>query len=224
MVKFLDQEKQIATQIEIAKKDLSKAWVDVENKQKKVAELTVKESEQIKDALKLTSEFYKVTFEKYGQKASYLAKELAEASRGKQIQSLNGALKAYDKFRNNLNKKYSLKDRQAISNALESLNQAQMAKNLALFGKAFGFTSKTIDVYDVAIELRKSLDTDNWRPFFIKMESLAVGKAASAITAWTFAVMLGAPVGIIGFAIIMAAMSSFVNDKFIEQINKLVGI
>ncbi|HFV5267974.1 TPA: colicin-like pore-forming protein [Escherichia coli] len=34
----------------------------------------------------------------------------------------------------------------------------------------------------------------------------------------------GTPVGILGFAIIMAAVSAFVNDKFIEQVNKLIGI
>ncbi|HFP4180701.1 TPA: colicin-like pore-forming protein [Escherichia coli] len=32
------------------------------------------------------------------------------------------------------------------------------------------------------------------------------------------------PVGILGFAIIMAAVSALVNDKFIEQVNKLIGI
>ncbi|MFV4793286.1 colicin-like pore-forming protein, partial [Escherichia coli] len=46
----------------------------------------------------------------------------------------------------------------------------------------------------------------------------------SAVTAWAFSVMLGTPVGILGFAIIMAAVSALVNDKFIEQVNKLIGI
>lgn len=36
--------------------------------------------------------------------------------------------------------------------------------------------------------------------------------------------MPGTLVGILGFAIIMAAVSALVNDKFIEQINKLIGI
>nr|WP_286009847.1 colicin-like pore-forming protein [Escherichia coli] len=61
-------------------------------------------------------------------------------------------------------------------------------------------------------------------PFFVKLESLAAGRAASAVTAWAFSVMLGTPVGILGFAIIMAAVSALVNDKFIEQVNKLIGI
>lgn len=224
MGKYLEQEKQIAAQIEQIKKNMTAAQKDVEDKQKKVNDATIKENASIKDALKLTSDFYKTTFEKFGQNASNVAKELAEASKGKQIQSVDAALKAFDKFKNNLNKKYSLKDRKAISNALESVNRAEMAKNLALFGKAFGFVSKTIDRYDIVVELKNSLETDNWRPFFVKMESLAAGRAASAITAWTFAVLLGTSVGILGFAIIMAAMGALVNDKFIEQINKLIGI
>lgn len=96
-----------------------------------------------------------------------------------------------------------------------------MAENFKLFSKAFGFNGKAIDRYDVAVELQKAVKTDNWRPFFVKLESLAAGRAASA---WTFSVMLGTPVGILGFAIIMAAVSALVNDKFIEQVNKLIGI
>lgn len=222
--KYLEHEKQIDSQIAQAKEQLAVAKNDVENKQKKVEELTVKENETIKNALKLTSDFYKETFEKLGANASKIAEELAEASKGTQIKSVDDALKAYDEFRNRLNKKYSLKDRQAISLALESVNRDMMAKNLELFSKAFGFVSKNIDRYDVVVEMKNSLETDNWRPFFVKIESLSAGRAASAITAWTFAVMLGTPVGILGFAIIMAAMSALVNDKFIEQINKLIGI
>jgi len=36
--------------------------------------------------------------------------------------------------------------------------------------------------------------------------------------------MPGTLVGILGFAIIMAGGSALVNDKFIEQNNKLIGI
>ncbi|HFO8665658.1 TPA: colicin-like pore-forming protein [Escherichia coli] len=67
-------------------------------------------------------------------------------------------------------------------------------------------------------------DHDKPQPPGCLLESLAAGRAASAVTAWTFSVMLGTPVGILGFAIIMAAVSALVNDKFIEQVNKLIGI
>ena len=40
-----------------------------------------------------------------GKQASELSKELASVSQGKQIKSVDDALNAFDKFRNNLNKK-----------------------------------------------------------------------------------------------------------------------
>lgn len=100
-----------------------------------------------------------------GKQASELSKELASVSQGKQIKSVDDALNAFDKFRNNLNKKYSIQDRMAISKALEAINQVHMAENFKLFSKAFGFTGKVIDRYDVAVELQKAVKTDNWRPF-----------------------------------------------------------
>ncbi|HFU7998521.1 TPA: colicin Ia central receptor-binding domain-containing protein [Escherichia coli] len=192
----------------------------------KIAEEKRKRDEinMVKDAIKLTSDFYRTIYDEFGKQASELAKELASVSQGKQIKSVDDALNAFDKFRNNLNKKYNIQDRMAISKALEAINQVHMAENFKLFSKAFGFTGKVIDRYDVAVELQKAVKTDNWRPFFVKLESLAAGRAASAVTAWAFSVMLGTPVGILGFAIIMAAVSALVNDKFIEQVNKLIGI
>ncbi|ENW8691565.1 TPA: colicin-like pore-forming protein [Escherichia coli] len=80
------------------------------------------------------------------------------------------------------------------------------------------------DFADWSTEFGKVVWTDNWRPFFVKLESLAAGRATSSVTAWTFSVMPGTLVGILGFAIIMAAVSALVNDKFIEQNNKLIGI
>ncbi|HFQ8718184.1 TPA: colicin Ia central receptor-binding domain-containing protein [Enterobacter hormaechei] len=192
----------------------------------KIAEEKRKRDEinMVKDAIKLTSNFYRTIYDEFGKQASELSKELASVSQGKQIKSVDDALNAFDKFRNNLNKKYSIQDRMAISKALEAINQVHMADNFKLFSKAFGFTGKVIDRYDVAVELQKAVKTDNWCPFFVKLESLAAGRAASAVTAWTFSVMLGTPVGILGFAIIMAAVSALVNDKFIELVNKLIGI
>lgn len=217
-------DKDMDVKVEQAKKTLAAAKVDVLNKQKKVDGLKNKDAEQIKDALKATADFYNQLSGKFGEHSSKIAKELAEASRGKQIKGVNDALKSYDKFRNRLNKKYSIKDRQAISHALESINRAEMAKSFAIYSKAFGFVSKGMDLVDVATELQKAITTDNWRPFFVKMESLVAGRVASAVTAWTFALMVGTPVGILGFAIIMATMSALVNDNLMEDINKLIGI
>ncbi|WP_242412289.1 colicin-like pore-forming protein, partial [Salmonella enterica] len=79
--------------------------------------------------------------------------------------------------------KYSIQDRMTISKALEAINQAHMAENFKLFRKAFGFTGKDIGRYDGAVELQKAVKTDNWRPFFVKLEALAAGRAAPEDTA-----------------------------------------
>lgn len=78
----------------------------------KIAEEKRKRDEinMIKDAIKLTSDFYRTIYDEFGKQASELAKELASVSQGKQIKSVDDALNAFDKFRNNLNKKYSIQD------------------------------------------------------------------------------------------------------------------
>jgi len=46
-------------------------------------------------------------------------------------------LKAFDKYKNVVNKKYSAADRKAISNALSSVKHAEFSENLNKFSKAF---------------------------------------------------------------------------------------
>ncbi len=121
----------------------------------------------IKDAIKLTSDFYRTIYDEFGKQASELAKELASVSQGKQIKSVDDALNAFDKFRNNLNKKYSIQDRMAISKAPEAINQVHMAENFKLFSKAFGFTGKVIDRYDVAVELQKAVKNGQLASIFL---------------------------------------------------------
>lgn len=216
--------KNMEIKVEQARKTLAASKLDIQNKQKKLDDLKVKNADQIKNGIKITADFYEHLTGKLSLRSSKIAKELAEASKGRQIIGVDNALKSYNKFRERLNKKYSLKDRKAITNALESINRAEMAKNFKMYSKAFGFVSKGSEIIDAVTELNNAIKTDNWRPFFVKMESLIAGKVASAVTAWTFALMIGAPMSILGYAIIMAAMSALINDSLMEEINKLIGI
>ncbi|EPI5424792.1 colicin FY [Yersinia enterocolitica] len=202
----------------LANKENVKRWTEEMNKNKE------KEENEVKDALKFTADFYKTVTEKYGEKSSKIAQELADAAKGKQIRSVDEALKAFDKYKDVLNKKFSVKDREAIAKALESVDRELMAKNLAKFSKAFNYVGKTIDRYDTLKEIQKALETNNWRPVFVQLESLAVGRAAGAITAFAFSIIIGAPLGILGVALIMALVSVFVDDRFIEKINEMVGV
>lgn len=125
---------------------------------------------------------------------------------------------------NFLGVKFSTQDRNAIYSALKSLDYANMAKHLSAYSKGFGYYGRFSDLYDITQELIKAVETDNWRPFFVKIETFTAGKVAAAITAFAFSIIVGAPIGIVSFAIIMATVGALVNDKLINDINTSLGI
>ncbi|ELY5259882.1 TPA: colicin-like pore-forming protein [Yersinia enterocolitica] len=178
------------------------------------------EIDAVKDAVKFTADFYKELTSKYGDNASKIAQELADTAKGKQIRNVDEALKAFDQYKNVLNKKFSAKDREAIAKALESVDRGMMAKNLAKFSKALGVTSKVIDGIDIVVEFKKAVRTDIWRPFFVKLETLAAGAGASWLVAFAFAVLTATPLGIVGFGFLIAIVGFLINDELIEKINK----
>ncbi|WP_413508572.1 colicin-like pore-forming protein [Serratia proteamaculans] len=184
-----------------------------------------KEEEAMKDAIKTTADFYKELTEKFGEQSAKVAKELADAAKGKTLKNAEEALKAFEKYKDVLNKKFSVADREAVAKALESVRREHIAQNLAKFSKAFNYTGKVIDAYDVfVVELPKAIRTQNFRPLFVKIETIGAGMAATALTAFAYSVMLGTPLGIFGFAIIMTLVSVMVNEKLVEKVNKAAGI
>ncbi|CAI2539790.1 colicin-like pore-forming protein [Serratia liquefaciens] len=201
--------------IQARKEAIAKAKKEAEDKA---------EEDRIKDAIKTVADFYKETTEKFGEQSAKVAKELADAAKGSTIKNSDHALQLFDKHRDILNKKFNAKDREAVAKALESVNRDQIARNLAKFSKAFFVTSKGIDAYDLYNEFQKGYKTNNWRPFFVKTESIYAGAAATALTAFAYSIILGTPLGILGYAIIMTLVSVFVNEKFVEKINSALGI
>ncbi|MGP0978949.1 colicin-like pore-forming protein [Serratia sp. CY68758] len=149
------------------------------------------------------------------------AERQAEEARQKEEE----ALKAFEEYKDVLNKKFSVADREAVAKALESVRREHIAQNLAKFSKAFNYTGKAIDAYDVfVVELPKAIRTQNFRPLFVKIETLGAGMAATTLTAFAFSVMLGTPLDLFGFAIIMTVVSVLIDEKLMEKVNKAVGI
>lgn len=212
------------------KKDVIQADLDIKKaKDESVAVAAVldkakKEEVSVKDAVKFTADFFKEATEKYGAKESKLAQEFADISKGKKIRGVDDALKSFEKYKNVLDKKYSVADRNAIANALASVNRAERAVSLGKFSKAFGVIGDTLDAYDVYTELDKAIKTQNWRPFFVKIETWSAGKVATAITAFAFSMITGTALGILGFGLIMALVGSLIDDKLIEKVNEAIGI
>lgn len=182
------------------------------------------EFNEIKSGVKFTSDFYKEVFNAYGDKAEKLAKELASQVKGKTIRNVDDALKAYNKYKANINKRINAKDREAIVKALESIKVSEIASNLKKFSNSMLYVSKFIDAADLFNELLKAVKTDNWRPFFVKVETLVAGAGATAIVGFTFSVLFGGPVGILGYGLIIAGVGALIDDNLVEEANKLIGI
>ncbi|MCP1633221.1 colicin-like pore-forming protein [Kerstersia gyiorum] len=182
------------------------------------------DKEEIKESVKFAADFHKETFEKYGEKAEHLSKSLADKTQGKNVRNVDDALKAYEKYRKDINKKINRKDRDAIATALESIEAGDIANNFKKFSKGLGYTSGAIDFVDWLSELANAVKTDNWRPFFIKTGSIAAGLGATTVAGLAFSVLLGTPVGILGYSLIMASLGALIDDEWIEEAIGLVGI
>ena len=208
--------------------DVLKNVVTKQNNKIKNAENNVSKAEKefndVKDSVKFVADFYKEVFKVYGEKAEQLAKALANQAKGKKTRNANDALKSYEKHKANINKKINAKDRKAIATALESVKVADIANNFKRFSKGMGYAGIAIDVNDLRIELIKAYQTDNWRPFFVKAETIMAGMAATAVVGFAFSFLLGGPIGLLGYGLIMAVVGALIDDKLVEDANKLIGI
>ncbi|MBG5951133.1 hypothetical protein I5E72_15445 [Proteus terrae] len=197
---------------------------DILAQQANKKEQTNDEFKLLHDSIKFTADFYKEVFNAYGDKARKLAESLAQQTRGKTIRNVDDALKAYEKYKADINRKINAKDRKAIATALESIKLDDITQKLKKFSKGMAYTSYAINFADWATELHKAIQTDNWRPFFVKTETIIVGMAGTAITGFTFSVLLGGPIGILGYGLIMAGVGALINDDLVEKANQFLGI
>ena len=178
------------------------------------------EADKIKDDILFVANFYKEVGEKFGEKAETLAKELAENAKGKRVRNSDEAIRAFNKHKDSIHKKFGKQDREAIAKAIDSLDKETLAKNLSRFSKGLGGVSKGIDLAELLIAFAKATDDGDWKPFLLKLEVVALGAAATFIVAAIFGIAATTPIGILAFAVLMAATSAYIDDKLIEKINK----
>lgn len=182
----------------------------------------INELEQVKNAVKFTADFYKELTEKFGERSAILAQDLADRAKGKQIRNVDDALKAFERYTDVLGKKFSVKDREAIAKALEFIDKDLMARNLQKFSKAFGIWGKAIDGADFVNEFKNAIETGNWKPFFVKAETIGAGMAVSALLAVSMSIMTATPIGIVGFSLLMAVSGAFIDDNLIEKLHDFI--
>ncbi|HGA7258585.1 TPA: colicin-like pore-forming protein [Salmonella enterica subsp. enterica serovar Virchow] len=181
-------------------------------------------SSQMKNAVDATISFYQSLTEKYGEKYSLIAQELAEKSKGKKIGNVDEALAAFEKYKDVLDKKFSKADRDAIVNALKSVDYSDWAKHLDQFSRYLKISGWVSTGYDIYSDIRKGIDTDDWRPLFITLEKLATDAGVGYIVALGFSVIASTALGIWGVAIITAILCSFVDKYILNALNEALGI
>lgn len=180
------------------------------------------EAADIQDAIKYTAAFYAEVAGKFGEKASSVASELAESAKGKKIRSADEAFRAFDEYKDILNKKFSASDRAAAAKYIDSLDFDAIGKAAAKFSKGFGYVGPVMDVKDAYTEYTNSLKSDNWKPFFVKVESIALGIAATALVGVMFGFIAVTPMGILAFAFLIATTGALIDDALVEKINNLI--
>ncbi|EHR8043943.1 colicin [Escherichia coli] len=77
---------------------------------------------------------------------------------------------------------------------------------------------------DWITEFGKAVRTDNWRPFFVKTETIRAGNAATALVALVFSILTGSTLGIIGYGLLMAVTDTLIDETPVEKANKFWGI
>ncbi|EOD6656641.1 colicin-like pore-forming protein [Salmonella enterica] len=181
-------------------------------------------SSQMKNAVDATVSFYQTLTEKYGEKYSLIAQELAEKSKGKKIGNVDEALAAFEKYKDVLDKKFSKADRDAIVNALKSFNYDDWAKHLDQFAKYLKITGHVSFGYDVVSDVLKASETGDWKPLFITLEQKVLDTGMSYLVVLMFSLIAGTTLGIFGVAIITAILCSFVDKYILNALNDALGI
>ncbi|WP_166790967.1 colicin-like pore-forming protein [Lelliottia nimipressuralis] len=168
------------------------------------------------------ADFYKEITAKFSDSLSKQAQSLAETAKGKKLKNAGDALRAFNKYKNEIDTKFSAADRAAISQALESVNRAELSKTLAQYSKVFGIVSYSVNGLGLYDSYRNAVRTGQWGGFYTDVEKLLAGMVASELVAFAFGVMATTTMGILGFGLIMIVMAALVDKLDYDSFNKSV--
>ena len=216
VVEFANKVKLNAEEARVAAEIAAKAAAD------KAATDAAAEAVKIEDAIKFTAAFHKEVAGKFSEQAATLSRDLAESAKGKKIRSAEDAFKAFDKYKDEINKKFSAQDRLAAAKYIDSMDFDAIGKAAAKFSKGFGYVGPAMDFKDSIVEFNKSMKSDDWKPFFVKVESVALGVAATALVSAMFGFIAVTPLGILVFALLIAATGAAIDDKLVANINAFI--
>ncbi|WP_174508507.1 colicin-like pore-forming protein [Klebsiella oxytoca] len=172
--------------------------------------------------ISIAADFYKSLSEKFGDKLANEAKKLESLAKGKKLRNASEAIAAFDKYKNNLNKKFSSADRNAIAKALESIDKATMAVQLQKFSKMFGVVGEALQWGSFLNAVAKGFRTGSWNDAIIAGEKIAATKLASLLVVVAYGAIATTPIGIIGFSAILAITAALITDKALQDLNNFI--
>ncbi|QTM01482.1 colicin-like pore-forming protein [Mannheimia sp. ZY171111] len=145
---------------------------------------------------------------------------MAAVAKGKKIRNVNEALKAFDKYKGDINKKFNSRDRQAISKALQSLDMKSISNDLYKFNKAFKYVGKTFSGVALTTALKEGYEKGNWKPFYFEVEKQVLDKSATYVVSLALVILTRTPIGIIGYGVLMVVVSALISDELVEKVHK----
>ncbi|MHC8290795.1 colicin-like pore-forming protein [Pseudomonas sp. XS1P51] len=179
-----------------------------------------------KAAVTFLSDVNKDILSKYGEHMSKVALGLQENVSGKKVRSYAEAMQTFEKVRVNPSAKLNKQDAQAVASALKALDQASLADNFTRLGKAFGLAGKAVQINTVREQAIVGVETGDWKPLGLELESIAVGLGAGAVLAGVMVlimpVFVGSAAGVVTVAVLMALAGAYFDAKKVDEINAAV--
>lgn len=166
-----------------------------------------------------------------GVKYNNIANEIAadiKNFQGKTFRNIDAAMVSLNKLLANPKMKIKAGDKPALLNTWNHLNATDMAYKFGFLGKAFSAADITIKIENLRQKTIKAVDTGDWKPVLLEVESwilsgIATGIALSILASLStfLAATVGLPativtvLGIIGIAL----AASLIDDKLADKIN-----
>ena len=190
----------------------------------KEKEAKQKAEAELKTGIRMTTDFYEQVSNELGERAQRIAKRLADMSVSPNVFGVDDAIDTFEKFGHKFGTVFTDADRTALANALESVDKNELAEKFKLFGKAFGAYGIYDDVSGLYNEFSKSLENDNWRPFFVKAAQVAGSRGIGLLTAFTFAFLASNPLTLPVYALLTALAGASLDTGVIEDILAMLNI
>ncbi len=182
------------------------------------------------DSLGFISDTHKEIANRYGAAMGEIAQDLKKNVSGKNINSYSQAMAAFEKIQKNPGFKLNQKDTAAVDAAMKALDTQVFSDNLKRLGRGFGVIGLTLQVSKISSAATTGFNTGDWKPLMLEVESIAIGTAVStgfgALAATALAAVslpaVATGIGFVFIAVIMAAISAYIDPKTVDKINNLV--